>query len=108
MRGRPHHTLRVAGTSKRNVSIMVMHVPTAGQLIHIGQAAMPPRLIILARPGRTVELEFLAVFDEANLEDRLAYVGDQLEAKDGRELPSGCSGIMRRRCITASTTGWMW
>lgn len=45
-----------------------------------------PRLIILARPGRTVELEFLAVFDDENLEDRLAYMGDQAEATDDREL----------------------
>lgn len=43
-------------------------------------------MIILARPGRTVELEFLAVFDDENLEDRLAYVGDQAEATDDREL----------------------
>ncbi len=34
-----------------------------------------PRLIIVARPDAgTVELEFLAVFDEENLEDRLAYL----------------------------------
>ena len=45
-----------------------------------------PRLVILARPGRTVELEFLAVFDDDNLEDRLAYMGDQEEAVDDREL----------------------
>ena len=44
------------------------------------------RLIILARPGRTVELEFLAVFDDENLEDRLAYVGDQAESMDDREF----------------------
>ena len=45
-----------------------------------------PRLIILARAGRTVELEFLAVFDDENLEDRLGYVGDQAETTDDREL----------------------
>lgn len=45
-----------------------------------------PRLVILARPGRTVELEFLAVFDEANLEDRLAHMSDLAEATDDREL----------------------
>lgn len=56
----------------------------AGGASHDGDHT--PRLIILARPGRTVELEFLAVFDEENLEDRLAYLGDQEEVSDDREL----------------------
>ena len=45
------------------------------------------RLIIAARPeGRSVEIEFLTVFDEENLEDRLAYLDEQTEAPDEREV----------------------
>ena len=45
------------------------------------------RLIVLARPaaGR-VELEFLAVFEEENLEDRLAYLNEQGEVADEHEI----------------------
>ena len=46
-----------------------------------------PRLIVVARPeGGTVEMEFLAVFNEENLEDRLAYLDEQTETFDEREL----------------------
>ena len=46
-----------------------------------------PRLIIVARPDAgTVELEFLAVFDEENLEDRLAYLSDHAEAPEEHEI----------------------
>lgn len=46
-----------------------------------------PRLIVAARPqAGAVELEFLAVFDEENLEDRLAYLNEQTETFDEREL----------------------
>ena len=50
-------------------------------------AGEAPRLIVVARPeGGTVEMEFLAVFDEENLEDRLAYLDEQTETFDEREL----------------------
>ena len=50
-------------------------------------AGEAPRLIIVARPeGGIVEMEFLAVFDEENLEDRLAYLDEQTETFDEREL----------------------
>ncbi len=50
-------------------------------------AGEAPRLIIVARPeGGTVEMEFLAVFDEENLEDRLAYLDEETETFDEREL----------------------
>ena len=40
----------------------------------------PARFIIIARPGdNLVELEFLSVFDEENLEDRLAYLSEEVE-----------------------------
>lgn len=45
------------------------------------EAEEAPRLIITARPeGGAVELEFLAVFDEENIEDRLAYLEEEAEA----------------------------
>ena len=46
-----------------------------------------PRLIIVASPGdNVVELEFMAVFDEENLEDRLAYLSDQAGTPEGGEI----------------------
>ena len=46
-----------------------------------------PRLIIVARPdGKAVDLEFLAVFAEGNLEDRLAHLDEQTETSDDREV----------------------
>ena len=45
------------------------------------------RLIILARAsGQTVELEFMAVFDEENLEDRVTYLSEQVESLDEGEI----------------------
>ena len=49
-----------------------------------GKSGEAPRLIIGARPeGSTVELEFMAVFDDENLEDRLAYLSEEAEGADG-------------------------
>ena len=45
-----------------------------------------PRLIIVARPGEAVELEFMAVFDEENLEDRLAHLNEQVEVPEEHEI----------------------
>lgn len=46
-----------------------------------------PRLIIGTRPDEgIVEMEFLAVFEEDNLEDRLTYLEEQAETADDREL----------------------
>lgn len=46
-----------------------------------------PRLIVTARPeGRSVELEFVTAFEDENLEDRLAYLEDQTETEDEREI----------------------
>ncbi|MXY12855.1 MAG: hypothetical protein F4Y46_02295 [Chloroflexi bacterium] len=44
------------------------------------------RLIVVARPGDGVELEFLAVFDEENVEDRIAFLSDQPEIPDEAEI----------------------
>ena len=46
-----------------------------------------PRLLIVARPDvNAVELEFLAVFTEDNLGDRLAHLDEQTEIHDDREV----------------------
>ncbi|MDE2841319.1 MAG: hypothetical protein OXM03_11895, partial [Chloroflexota bacterium] len=46
-----------------------------------------PRLIIMARTdANAVDLEFLAVFAEDNLEDRLAHLDEQSETSDNREV----------------------
>ena len=46
-----------------------------------------PRLVIIARPAaRTMEMEFLAVFSEENIEDRISYMGEQAETPDVSEL----------------------
>ncbi len=46
-----------------------------------------PRLIVSASPqGAAVDLEFLTVFDEANLADRLAYLDEETETLDDRDL----------------------
>ena len=46
-----------------------------------------PRLIIQARPdAQMVELEFLAVFDDENLEDRLAYLSEETEGAEEGEV----------------------
>ena len=43
--------------------------------------------MVEARPGdRAVELEFLAAFDEENLEDRLAYLDEEAETEDEGDL----------------------
>ncbi len=45
-----------------------------------------PRLVVVARPGEAVELEFLAVFDEENIEDRLAHLSEQAEVPAEHEI----------------------
>jgi len=45
-----------------------------------------PRLIVVARPGEAMELEFLAVFDEENLQDRLAYLSEQPQVPEEAEI----------------------
>ena len=46
-----------------------------------------PRLVVIARPSaRAMEMEFLAVFSEENIEDRISYMSEQAEAPDVSEL----------------------
>ncbi len=51
-------------------------------------AATPPRLRVTATPGEgSAELEFVAsVDDHENIQDRLAYLGDQTEIPDPSEI----------------------
>ena len=52
-----------------------------------GATADDRRLVILARPDAgTVELEFLAVLEEENLEDRVAFLNEQVETLDETEV----------------------
>ena len=54
-----------------------------GQSRHL-RGDRPARLIVIARPTDSlVELEFLAVFDEENLEERLAYLSEEVEGSHG-------------------------
>ena len=47
----------------------------------------PPRLLIIARPeAGAVEMEFLALFSEENIEDRIAYMSEQAEEPDMSEF----------------------
>ena len=47
----------------------------------------PPQLIVQALlAGDAVELEFLAVFDDENLEDRLAYLSEEAEGMEEGEV----------------------
>ena len=46
-----------------------------------------PRLVVIARPSaRIMEMEFLAVFSEENIEDRISYMSEQAEAPNVSEL----------------------
>ena len=46
-----------------------------------------PRLVVIARPGSgSVEMEFIAVFEEENIEDRIAFMSDQAETPDVGEI----------------------
>ena len=43
----------------------------------------PPRLILIARPDAgTVEMEFMAVLEEENIEDRIAFMSEQAETPE--------------------------
>ncbi len=47
----------------------------------------PPRLIVLAKRGtESLEIEFMAVFAEENIEDRIAFMSEQAETPDVDDL----------------------
>ena len=73
-------TDRLCAAGEETVSAML-------QLRDDYESDKPPRLVVLARPAtETVELEFLAVFSEENIEDRLAYLSEQAEAPDVSDI----------------------
>ena len=46
-----------------------------------------PRLIVVAHPeGRSIEMEFMAVLEQENLEDRLAHLAEEDQEWDEREI----------------------
>ena len=46
-----------------------------------------PRLVVIARPAAdTVEMEFLAVFSDENIEDQISYMSEQAETPDVSEI----------------------
>ena len=63
---------------------------TLSSLLQLGDGYNPenaPRLIVIARLNeRMVEMEFMAVLEEKNLEDRLAYLSQQPEVLRGEEV----------------------
>ena len=57
------------------------------QEVEKGTEGSPRQLSVIGRPSaRTVELEFLSYLDDENLEDRLAYMGDQTEIPEEHEI----------------------
>lgn len=57
------------------------------QPANLPQGERTPMLILLAYPeANVIEMEFMTVLDEENLEDRLAYLGEEIEAWDEREI----------------------
>ena len=57
------------------------------QLREDNEEDQPPRLVLIARPRTgTVEMEFLAVSPEENIEDRIAYMSEQAETPDVGEV----------------------
>ncbi|MYI86549.1 MAG: hypothetical protein F4081_07155 [Dehalococcoidia bacterium] len=71
---------RLCAAGEETVSAML-------QLRDDYESEKPPRLVVLARPAtEAVELEFLAVFSEENIEDRLAYLSEQAEEPDVSDI----------------------
>ena len=82
--------LRSAG-EEALLSLVQPDEPGEEMLLSLVPADQPPeyepQLIIQARPdARMVEMEFLAVFDEENLEDRLACLSEESEGLQEGEL----------------------
>ena len=76
MRWNEASTDRLCAAGEETLSTML-------QLRDDYEADTPPRLVLVARPGAgMIELEFLAVFSEENIEDRIAYMSEQAEAPD--------------------------
>ena len=69
--------LRAAAEETVNSLLESGRNPQSGEETQSGEA---PRLIVVMRPeAALVEMEFMAVFDEENLQERLANLGDEAE-----------------------------
>ncbi len=56
-------------------------------LMEVNKDEAPKRLIVMARPAAdVVELEFLVVLEEGNLEDQLAYLGEHTDTPEQSEV----------------------
>ena len=65
-------------------------------------------LTVMARPSASaLELEFLSLLEDENLEDRLAFMADRRKRWRSMKFPSGSSGTMLPRYAIGSTTGWI-
>ena len=63
-----------------------------------------PRLVIAAHPqNEAVNLEFMAVVEEENLEDRLAYLSEQAETPDESEMSFRLLRHYASSCSTENT-----
>ena len=80
MRWSEESTARLCSASEETLSTML-------HLRDDYEVEKTPRLVVIARPAaRTMEMEFLAVFSEENIEDRISYMSEQAEAPDVSEL----------------------
>ncbi len=74
------HTERLRAAGEEVLSVLL-------GLRNDGPSAAPPRLLLRVRPNReAVEMEYIAVFDEESIEDRLANLSEQPEIPDADEV----------------------
>ena len=77
-------TQRLRSAGEETLSSLLQPDDVAGDS---GAAVQAPRLIVTARPVEgAMEMEFIAASEQENLEDRLAYLGEQTEIVDEREI----------------------
>ncbi len=80
MRWNQASTDRLCAAGEETLSTML-------QLRDDYEGEQPPRLVLITRPGaEAVELEFLAVFSEENIEDRIAYISEQAEIPEVEDI----------------------
>lgn len=87
--------LREAGSGLKWNDASIRRLRAAGeetltammQLRDEHESAQPPRVVLNLRPGTGwAELEFLALFSEENLEDRIDYISEETELSDVSDL----------------------
>ena len=77
-------TQRLRSAGEETLSCLLQPDAAAGDT---GAPENAARLIVVARPTEgAVEMEFMAVFEQENLEDRLAYLSEQPESPDERDV----------------------